>query len=357
MAENRPLGVVIAARNASATLAQCLSAVCGQADDFTEIIVVDDFSTDDTADMAQTYPVRVIRFSEHRGVAAARNAGVAASSAPIIFFLDADVVAAPNALAIGRDIMKDPSLDAVFGSYDESPACESMVSLFKNLSHHYLHQQCAGAAVTFWSGCGLVRRDAFLAVGGFDEQRFRVPAGEDIEFGMRLADHGANIRLEPELQAKHLKRWTLKSMLVTDIAHRAIPWTQFCMERGRFPSVLNLSLRQRAAALTTVALVVALALAPVTGIAGIGWLLIAALIVAAIGVNRGLYAFFYRRRGLRLAAIGFLLQQLYYAYALLGFAAGLVFYIRRRRELRRSSTELGDPFGRPGIDVGRVDTG
>ena len=108
----------------------------------------------------------------------------------------------------------DPGLAGLFGSYDDEPAAPGLVSRFRNLLHHYVHQagtfvDDARPAQTFWTGCGLIRRDVFLEAGGFDPQLYRRPAIEDIELGYRMTRAGHRIVLARDVQATHLKRWTL----------------------------------------------------------------------------------------------------------------------------------------------------
>src|ERR687894_766679 len=94
---------------------------------------------------------------------------------------------APDELSrIEAAFADDPGLTALFGSYDDRPEAPGAVSGFRNLLHHHVHQGGAGPARTFWAGLGAVRRDAFVAAGGFDEGRYPVPSIEDIELGMRL---------------------------------------------------------------------------------------------------------------------------------------------------------------------------
>ena len=70
----------------------------------------------------------------------------------------------------------EPDVSAVFGSYDASPPARGIVSEYRNLLHHYVHQTSGGLATTFWAGLGAVRREAFVAVDGFDDWRFRSPS-------------------------------------------------------------------------------------------------------------------------------------------------------------------------------------
>jgi hypothetical protein len=120
-----------------------------------------------------------------------------------------------------------------------------------------VHQHSNPKAVTFWSGCGAIRRQVFLDAGGFDENHYHAPAIEDIELGYRLAQAGRKLALNADIQVKHLKHWNLRSMLETDFFRRAIPWSELVLRSGRMPNDLNLRVSQRISvglALTLVAL-------------------------------------------------------------------------------------------------------
>jgi glycosyltransferase involved in cell wall biosynthesis len=89
--------VVVCSLNGERKIGRCLEALAGQ--DFSgdyEIIVVDDGSTDDTAAIAERGGARVIRHGTNRGLAAARNTGIAASSGEIVAFTDDDCVPSPG---------------------------------------------------------------------------------------------------------------------------------------------------------------------------------------------------------------------------------------------------------------------
>ncbi len=317
------LAVIIPARNAAATLAQSLDALFAQLSADDEVIVVDDYSTDHTCEIAARFKVKLLKLLRHMGASAARNRGVELTRAPLLFFYDADVVLAPGALARAKAIMSRPEVGALIGSYDDDPAAPTTVSRFKNLAHHHFHQRSREEATTFWGACGFVRRDLLVAAGGFDDdQRFI----GDVELGYRLANLGVRIVLDPGLQVKHLKKWTLISLVRTDVVVRAIPWTLLWLKHGRLPSDLNFAADQRAAALVALALVIAILVAIFRYQA---WLVVVLLLTAAFWLNRDLYRLFFRKRGLWFAVKGFLLQQLYYLYSLLSVVAGVAIYFAR----------------------------
>jgi glycosyltransferase involved in cell wall biosynthesis len=326
------ISVIVAARNAAAALARGLEAVIPQASDDIEVIVVDDFSTDETRAIASRYPVRLIALAQHSGVSAARNRGADAARGEILFFLDADVVIAPGGMQRVLATMQKPEVGALIGSYDSAPDDQSIVSRFKNLAHHYFHQHSNREATTFWGACGAIRRECFLAAGGFDEKRYKLPSIEDVELGSRLVDRGVRIVLDPELQVKHLKKWTLASLIATDLTRRAIPWTLLWMERRRLQSDLNFSYDQRIAAIVSIAMVLSILLALAIPYF---WLVTIALMIAAYVINRGLFGLFFANGGIRLAIAGFFLQQLYYLYSLLGLAIGTAIYFLSSRSRRQ----------------------
>src|SRR5690606_34908923 len=135
----------------------------------------------------------------------------------VLVFVDADVVVHGDALArMAAPFDREPALHALFGSYDDDPRCSDIPSRYKNLLHHYVHQHGRPLASSFWAGCGAVKRTAFVAMSGFDE-RYERPSVEDIELGLRLFRAGMAIRLCPEIQATHLKHWTLMNLWRTDI--------------------------------------------------------------------------------------------------------------------------------------------
>ncbi len=260
---NSPMiSVIIPVYNGTKTLTRCLEAVTSSDYPNYECIVVDDSSTDDSRDIAQQFSVRIHELSGGpSGPAHARNIGAQAASGDVVFFVDADVVICHDTVTkVAETFVRHPEIDAMFGSYDDSPEAGDFSSQFKNLYHHFTHQQQGEQAVTFWSGCGAVRREVFLEAGGFDADRYPRPSIEDIELGYRLSAAGHGIMLNGAIQVKHLKRWTLRGMLMADIFDRAIPWTLLILRQRELPQTLNLSLSQRASALLLCVLLLHLSL-------------------------------------------------------------------------------------------------
>lgn len=239
------ISVVIPAYNASRTLGACLEALAASQTTPLECIIVDDGSTDDTVAIARRFGVKIISSEGRRGPAHARNLGARAAAGEVVFFMDSDICVHPNAISRLVDgFMADPGVDAIIGSYDESPQQQDVLSMYRNLMHRYVHQHGKEEASTFWSGCGAIWRRVFLKFGGFDES-YRRPAIEDIELGYRLVGAGHRIRLDHGLEVKHLKQWTFVNLIKTDIFDRGMPWTELILRDGRMPNDLNIQLSQR----------------------------------------------------------------------------------------------------------------
>ena len=316
------LSVIVPVLNGGEDLRRCLQALVASLRVPDEIIVVDDGSTDGSQATAASYGVRVLATSAGpRGPAHARNRGAAVATGDVLAFIDADVVVHADALARMESIFAaEPEVAALFGSYDEDPPAHGLASRYKNLQHHYVHQHGNREAVTFWAGCGAVRRAVFLAAGGFDDSYHR-PSIEDIELGMRLRRAGHRIRLCPEVQVTHLKRWSLSSLWRTDICARALPWTRLILRQGHVPSDLNLDWRSRLSALAAWMLVgfVPLWLGFRVAGAGVwaGWsgvALVASWALVAV-LNADLYLFFLRRGGIVFASGAALLHFVYLLYS------------------------------------------
>jgi glycosyltransferase involved in cell wall biosynthesis len=192
------VGVVIPAHNAAAFLGECLDSVVAQAGPLQlDIVVVDDGSTDQTADVARAHEsVRVIRLGVNQGPSAARNAGIAATRGEFVAFLDADDLWPAGSLAARVEVLqRHPAAALVFGDCrqfdDHGPRPRTLF-------------EAGGLGAAAWgsgeivpdgyqrlladnfiaTGTVLVRRAALDAAGGFAQQLRLV---EDLDLWLRVA--------------------------------------------------------------------------------------------------------------------------------------------------------------------------
>jgi hypothetical protein len=281
--------------------------------------VVDDGSDDDSEAIAHSFGVRTIRHNHNHGCGVARNNGVAQTTAPIVVFVDADVVIHPEALLrIFNFFAEHPDYAAVFGSYDARPRDPGFVSQYRNLLHRFTHQKGKPDAETFWTGLGAVRRPAFQRVGGFNSKYRGIP---DVYLGLNLSDAGFRIRLDHGLLGTHLKRWTLGKMVITDVFLRARPWTLSVLERRKITNDLNTSTINRIGvflASATIAFGAAATLVPE---------LVALMVLSLIGnvvANIPLFRDFTKERGPMFAFGVAPLHFLHQLCATAGIAVGLL---------------------------------
>jgi Glycosyl transferase family 2 len=299
------ISLVIPATDSPATLLGCLAAVAASTRPPDEVVVV-------------TAP-------EVGSASAARNHGARRATGEVLVFVDADIEVHPDAFErIRAAFAADPALTAVHGSYDDLPRAHGTVSAFRNLLHHHVHQGAGGVAETFWTGIGAVRRDEFLAVGGFDEVRYPDPSIEDIDLGQRLAAAGGRLRLDPAIQGTHLKQWTLRSMVRTDFGRRAVPWVALQLRTRQLARTLNMGWRHRVSAALCLVLPFLALLGPPVGVP--------AASAALVGLNRSFYALLLRRLGLFQGVLGVGLHWLHHLVAVAAVPVGVAVAVRASRQ-------------------------
>ena len=211
------VSVVIPTHNGAATLAACLESLQASTLAPDEIIIVDDASTDATAQTAARFACRVIRLDENVGAARAKNRGAAEAAGDILFFTDDDVIVARESLARTAEDFADARVAGVVGLLDAKIPFEDFASNFKNLWMRFTYERLPREHIgVFYTSIAAMRRETFLQLGGFDENYRGASIAEDTEFGQRAWGTGCWLRLDPRVTATHCKHYTLRQVLVTD---------------------------------------------------------------------------------------------------------------------------------------------
>ena len=315
------LSVIIPVYNSAAMLEVCLRALAESQFRPLEVIVVDDGSTDESAAVALRFGAELIGMTRNAGPAAARNAGAQQARGDILVFIDADVEIHDDALGlIARRFDGDARLDAVFGSYDDTPSDPGRVSRFRNLLHCYVHRDAPREANTFWAGCGAIRASVFRSIGGFDTH-YATASTEDVELGMRLARQHHRIEIDTAIQVRHLKRWTLSSMIRTDIFRRAVPFAELMLRERSYPKVLGV--KQLLSALLLALLM--------PWLAGLSWYAVGLGVAFYVALNASFLRFLAQKSGVLSSFTGLLLLGLHHLCGALGVAIGTLKYIFGRR--------------------------
>jgi hypothetical protein len=330
------LSIIVPVHNGAATLPACLTALIEAPGPSREILVADDASQDNSVEIAASMGMLTRRSDTHRGASAVRNAAAAAARAPILVFVDCDVVIHPNVLTRIAAFFEDsPQYSALFGSYDSKPSATNFVSQYRNLLHHFTHQAGSFEAETFWTGLGAIRRSAFEHAKGFREEQRAV---EDIELGLRLSSDGFRIALDPSLSCTHLKAWTFFGMVKTDLCSRAIPWSSLLLQRGRLTKDLNTNGNGRLGVASVFLATISLFLAAAWPI--FGFVAIAAIVSMLVSIQ-SLLRYFCRERGVPFAVRSVPLHFIHLLCACTGFLMALFNHVAhgfsadRRRMWRR----------------------
>ena len=169
-----------------------------------EVVVVDDRVSDGSLDGVKADGrVRVVRNDRGPGPAGARNAGAREARGPVILFVDADVFVPPDvfariAAAYGEGV------DGVVGVEAEVATLPNLASRYKNLWMRYTYLILPRRVDLFYTSCASIKKDSFLAAGGFDEG-YAKPSVEDTAFGRTLAAHGIRIVLDKSVEVEHRK--------------------------------------------------------------------------------------------------------------------------------------------------------
>lgn len=202
MSRDRDVTLVIPARNAARTIGPCLDAAIAVRDRegsrLARILLVDDGSTDGTLDEARTRGVETLA-SGGRGAGAARNVGWRHAATPLVWFVDSDCVAEPDALERLLPHLADPEVAGVSGTYSIDPKA----SLLERLIHEEImvrHARMPEETDFLATYDVLYRREVLEALDGFDERYLR---GQDAEFAFRVLEAGHRLRFERGSRVRH----------------------------------------------------------------------------------------------------------------------------------------------------------
>ncbi|MCB0324189.1 MAG: glycosyltransferase [Bdellovibrionales bacterium] len=194
------VALVIPAKNAERTLEQCLRSVLPWQESgmLSEVILVDDGSTDDTADIARRLGAQVL--SAHgKGRGAARNLGWRHAASDLVWFIDSDCVAEPDALERLLALFRDSAVAGAGGSY----GIAEEETLLARLIHEEIVERHLRMPlrVNFLGSFNVMyRRSVLEQVGGFNEELL---LAQDAELAYRVRKHGGALAFDIRSKVKH----------------------------------------------------------------------------------------------------------------------------------------------------------
>ncbi|MDQ0363947.1 hypothetical protein J2S42_000616 [Catenuloplanes indicus] len=286
-----------------------------------EILVVDDASTDGSAEVAAGAGATVLRLPVNGGPGGARNAGAARATGDILFFLDADVALAPDSIAAAvKELQADPALGAICGVLGpRSLTPHSLVAEYRALQmYHWWLAQEGQINDLHTAICAMPAR-VFRELGPFTDSRHT----EAPEYARRITQR-YELRSTPAITGVHDHDRTLR-VLLPKVFLRTRE-TALELRRGQVPS--GSADRVMASVLLLAAASTAIPLLLVTGPAGLA--VTAGLIAVAVVCDGRTYRRVFADRGVRFG-LGFTgLHLLYLLTAAAGAAAGTLARLARR---------------------------
>jgi len=200
------VSLVIPGRDCASTVGECLDAVTARLGDrpLGEVIFVDDGSADETVAVVERYPVTLLR-GHGRGAGAARNLGLKASRFDLIWFVDSDCVAEPDALDKLLPYLNDPAVGGVGGSYANRVPHSILGCLIHEeiIERHLAMPERVNFLATFNV---LYRKEVLEKIGGFDERYLK---GQDADLAFRVIEAGYELRFTCASRVAHFHemRW------------------------------------------------------------------------------------------------------------------------------------------------------
>jgi len=203
------VSVVVCTYNGARTIRDCLDGVSRLAYPDYEVIVVDDGSTDATGVIARQYDCRLIQ-TENRGLADARNSGLAAATGDIIAYIDDDAYPDPDWLTYLAATFLRSGYAGVGGPNIAPTGDGAIAECVARAPGGPVHVLVTDREAEHIPGCNMAFRKSCLeAIGGFDPQ-FRT-AGDDVDVCWRLQERGWKLGFDPAAMVWHHRRNSVRT--------------------------------------------------------------------------------------------------------------------------------------------------
>jgi mycofactocin glycosyltransferase len=197
---------IIAVRDGSPTIGDCLDAIAAQSYPATSIMVVDDASTDDTVRRVRERRdpiIELIELADNVGPAEARNLALTRVTTDYVWIVDADCVPAPDCLAtLCAALSTDPAIGVVGGPNPQNPRTSTYAAAAFDFSNRYLVDRAAPPTdVPYVVGANMLLRRAVIEQVGLYDPSLRI--AEDFDLCVRARQAGWRVVFEPKGVSEH----------------------------------------------------------------------------------------------------------------------------------------------------------
>ncbi len=230
MTSERHISIVIANYNMAPTIGKCLEAAFSSKYENFEVIVVDDHSKDNSIEIIEKFPCKLICLEKHAGASIARNTGVSCSNSNTIFFTDADCLLKEDALSIANNTLSSTGPETVIGgTYTKIPYDVKFFSLFQSIYINYSETKNIENPDYIPTHAMIIDREIFKKNNGLSENF--LPILEDVEFSHRLRKAGCRLIINPDIQVQHIFNFSLLKSI------------QNALKKARFWTIYSISNR------------------------------------------------------------------------------------------------------------------
>jgi glycosyltransferase involved in cell wall biosynthesis len=329
MREQPLVSVIIPNYNYVRTLPACIEAVQRQSYPDVEIIVVDDRSTDGSADTARQYGVTVLETPTNSGVSVARNLGAAHAKGEVLFFLDSDVALDEDAVANAVAALRaDPGLGAICGMYRAEPLFPAgLVKQYRAIQQYVWFGEIEGRIPGLHSALCAMRVEVYREIGPFND---RLRWTEEQDYGFRL-NMRYEVRATRSIRGRHDHDATL-GVLLSKVFQRTRLGAPNWMRLSKLPGGAATGFRAIGSGFVLAA---ALSLLVVPLLGPLALLATAALVGIGIALDGRTYGYAFRNHGvlfgLRFTVLHLMVMLTSAVAAGLGILQGILFPGRFRR--------------------------
>ncbi len=221
------ISVIIPNHNGSATIVKCLEAALASRYPKFEVVVVDDCSEDNSVEIINQFPCKLIRLDKPSGASKARNIGALNSRGDILFFTDADCLLRKDTLSrVARTFLEGTPDSIIGGTYTPIPYDRSFFSVFQSIFIHYSETKKPEAPDYIATHAMAIDAVVFKKMGGFSEDF--LPILEDVELSHRLQRSGYRLIMDPHIRVQHIFKFSLIGSLHNAI-RKSMYWTMYSL--------------------------------------------------------------------------------------------------------------------------------